>query len=199
MQVLLSCYIQLGLWSCRNVHASIGYLTGNVLSSISSEPKLSVLYYESLPDKIYKEQSSQCILLFSADSVCSMENKVDLKPWEDLFFFFFVLQSENESLMGELSWLRTSVASLEFTGRVSVYASVVNWLLSSRQSPTVAGIAAPLLAVVGLYSRRGSHTVHLTESMLSPQRWLVAPIISWWCKFFRKWGWAMLCSLRGLD
>lgn len=80
MQVLLSCYIQLGLWSYRNVHASIGYLTGNVLSSISSEPKLSVLYYESLPDKIYKEQSSQCILLFSADSVCSMENKVDLKP-----------------------------------------------------------------------------------------------------------------------
>ena len=90
--------------------------------------------------------------------------------------FFFVLESENESLMGERSRLRTSVASLEFTGRVSVYASVVNWLLSSRQSPTVAGIAAPLLAVVGLYSCRESHTVHLTESMLSPQRWLEAPI-----------------------
>lgn len=76
--------------------------------------------------------------------------------WNPKRFFFFVLESENESLMGELSWLRTSVASLEFTGRVSVYASVVNWLLSSRQSPTVAGIAAPLLAEVGLYRCRDS-------------------------------------------
>lgn len=32
-----------------------------------------------------------------------------------------------------------------------------------------------------------SHTVHPTESMLSPQRWLVVPLISWWCKFCRKW------------
>lgn len=103
-------------------------------------------------------------------------------------FFFLcvcVLESENESLMGELSWLRTSVASLEFTGRVSVYASVVNWLLSSRQSPTVAGIAAPLLAAVGLYSRRDSRTVHLTEST-----------IRWWCKFVRTWRWAVLRSLE---
>ena len=35
----------------RNVHCSIGNLTGNVFSSIRSESKLSVLYYESLPDK----------------------------------------------------------------------------------------------------------------------------------------------------
>ena len=55
------------------------------------------------------------------------------------------------------------MASLEFTGRVSVYASVVNWLLSSRQSPTVARIAAPVLAVVGQYgcrdSQLGEHVV----------------------------------------
>ena len=38
--------------SYTNVHASIGYLTGNVFSPIRSESKLSVLYYESLPDKI---------------------------------------------------------------------------------------------------------------------------------------------------
>lgn len=42
------------------------------------------------------------------------------------------------------------MASLEFTDRVSVYASVVNWLLSSRQSPTVAGIAVLLLSVLEL-------------------------------------------------
>lgn len=57
------------------------------------------------------------------------------------------------------------MASLEFTGRVSVYASVVNWLLSSRQSPTVARIAAPMLAVVGLYSCRDSE--HVVSSMLA--------------------------------
>lgn len=49
---------------------------------------------------------------------------------------FFTLESEHGSFTGEL---RTTVTSLEYTGRVSVYASVVNWLLSSRQSPTVAG------------------------------------------------------------
>ena len=52
--------------------------------------------------------------------------------------FFCALESENESL----GWQRTSVASLEFTGRVSMYASGVDWLLSPRQSPTVARIAA---------------------------------------------------------
>lgn len=46
------------------------------------------------------------------------------------------------------------MACLEFSGRVSVYASVVNWFLSSRQSPTVGRIAAPLLAVVGRYNCR---------------------------------------------
>lgn len=61
-----------------------------------------------------------------------------------------------ETYVGELSWLRTSVACLEFSGRVSVYASVVNWFLSARQSPTVGRIAAPLLAVVGRYDRRHS-------------------------------------------
>lgn len=54
-----------------------------------------------------------------------------------------------ETYVGELSWLRTSVACLELSGRVSVYASVVNWFLSSRQSPTVGRMAAPLPAVVG--------------------------------------------------
>lgn len=61
-----------------------------------------------------------------------------------------------ETYVGELSWLRTSVACLELSGRVSVYASVVNWFLSSRQSPTVGRIAAPLLAVVGRYGCRHS-------------------------------------------
>lgn len=31
-----------------------------------------------------------------------------------------------------------------------------------------------------------------THSMLSPLRCLVVPKISWWCKFFRKWRWAIL-------
>lgn len=44
--------VQLGLQSCRNVHASVGHFAGNVFSSIRSVSKLSVLYYESLPDKI---------------------------------------------------------------------------------------------------------------------------------------------------
>lgn len=68
--------------------------------------------------------------------------------------------------MKDLSTLRTSVACLEFSGRVSGYASVVNWFLSSRQSPTVARIA-PLLAVVGLYGCSHSSTSHWAGSNLS--------------------------------
>lgn len=67
------------------------------------------------------------------------------------------------------------MTSLEYTGGVSVHASVVNWLLSSRQLPTVAGIASLLPVVVGLYSCRDSHTVHEADSMPSPQCWMVVP------------------------
>lgn len=69
MQVLLCCHIHLK-WSYRNVHALIGYLTGNVFSAIRSDSKLSVLHYEFFPDMTQKELRLHCILLFCADSVC---------------------------------------------------------------------------------------------------------------------------------
>lgn len=70
-----------------------------------------------------------------------------------------------ETYVGELS----CVACLELSGRVSVYASVVNWLLSSRQSPTVGRIAAPLLVVVGWYDCR--HSVVYTGPAASRHDW----------------------------
>lgn len=145
----------------RNVHSSIGILTGNVI--FLSEVSPSCLYSIMNPSQIRSKKSCA----FSA--FCSLIVFAWWKTkwiWNPENSIFFGLESENESLMGELNWLRTSVSSLEFTGRVSVYASVVNWLLSSRQSPTVAGIAAPTLAVVGLYCCRDSNTVHLTEKAL---------------------------------
>lgn len=92
---------------------------------------------------------------------------------------FFILESEHGSFTGELSWLRTTVTSLEYTGRVSVYASVVKWLLSSRQSPTVAssGWAVSLQRLT--YWTRGWE--HAVSTALDGSSWT-----SWWCKCLRE-------------
>lgn len=73
----------------------------------------------------------------------------------------FVYDSENKNLTGKLSWLRTSVAPLNSLREFSVYASVVNWLLSSRQSPTVADIAVPLPEVVWTVLLQGHTAAHI--------------------------------------
>lgn len=123
----------------KNVHASIDYLTGNVFSAIRSDSKMSVLYYESLPDMTQKQLRVECILLFA------LENKADLKSWEVHYFLSLIVKSralQENWVEWEQVW-----PPLNSQREFSVYASVVNWLLSSRQSPTVADIAAPLLAV----------------------------------------------------
>lgn len=102
-------------------------------------------------------------VIFPRGHGCLMLNTAGLNSWK---VGFLPIRSKYERLMKELSCLRTSVACLEFSWRVSGYASVVNWFLSSRQSPTV-GRIAPLLAVVGLYGCRHSRTSHWAGSKLS--------------------------------
>lgn len=102
-------------------------------------------------------------VIFPREHGCLMLNTAGLNSWK---VGFLPIRSKYERLMKALSCLRTSVACLEFSGRVSGYASVVNWFLSSRQSPTV-GRIAPLLAVVGLYGCRHSRTSHWAGSKLS--------------------------------
>lgn len=59
--------------------------------------------------------------------------------------------------------MRTDVASPEFTDSVCVNASVINWLLDSRQSPTVEGMTLPLLAT-SLLKRSHSYASNLSNA-----------------------------------
>lgn len=150
MQVLLSCYIQLGsvehqkcaLLERKSTSQEKHYL----LSEVSPSCLYSIMNLFQIwsKNKIW-DHKTFCYSLLIAVAWCKT---VELKPYKRSFFLSLVVNMR--ALWGKLRWLGINLASLEFTDRVSVYASVVNWLLSSRQSPTVAGIAVLLLPVLEL-------------------------------------------------
>ena len=91
---------------------------------------------------------SQSALLFSADSVFLIE-KIPLRSEKDPFFLYLRVKIR---VLYE-NWAdRDCMWPPLISQTVLVFnASVVNWLLSSRQSPTVESVADPLLAMFGLY------------------------------------------------
>lgn len=93
--------------------------------------------------------------------------------WKLYTFFFLSLKVKRRA-----DWQLRIERGLPWICRQELVcnASVVNWLLSSRQSPTVAGIAANVWTA---YSCSHSRTVHSTESKMSPQHRLVVSITSW--------------------
>lgn len=168
-RVLLSpVTFKLGLWPEMCILRRHLLTGGSLCWAAEDETKLSALLYESFSGS----QTSQVNIELCCDMVAWCQTKRSWNPERS-----WSLPSPPppphwgwiwETYVGELSWLRTSVACLELSGRVSVYASVVNWFLSCRQSPTVGRVAAPLLPVVGRCDCR--HSVVYTALAASRHR-----------------------------
>jgi len=161
MQVLLSCYIQAGQWSYRNVHASIGYLTGNAISPVCQKWVQVVCTLLWDPSR-YDLKRAGAHKAFCCSPLDSAEGKKLSRPGipRDTFFSSSSSSSSSFSARGNhgLSW--ESVCMHQW----------LYWLLSSRQSPTVA--QPYICSIAPSHTHTHTHTVHthcthIAESMLT--------------------------------